>query len=88
MDIPPRSIIREDAFEDELRLLIADAEEADEFTAAAEWVLAHEPHAGTLADDGPPAVWVLPMQPADNEAIWLLYTFDESTVIFLGLRRI
>ena len=84
MDIPPRSIIREDAFEDELRLLIGDAEQADEYTAAAEDLLSREPEMGTPMGG---AVWVLPMQPVENEAIWLLYTFDESTVIFLGLRR-
>lgn len=57
MDIPPRLIIREDAFEDELRLLIGDAEQADEYTAAAEDLLSREPEMETPTGG---AVWVLP----------------------------
>ena len=85
MDIPPRSIIREEAFDDELRVLLPDEEEADEYTAAAEDLLSREPEMGVPTEVG---VWALPMQPVENEAVWLLYTFDESAVIFLGLRRI
>ena len=85
-DLPTRSIIREEAFEDELHVLIRDAELADEYTAAAVIVLATNPHAGVLAEAGPPEMWVLPMFPVDERAIWLLYSFDDTAVYFLGLR--
>lgn len=83
--LPWRTVIRSDAFEDELRLLIPDAEMADEYTAAAETVLASNPAAGMPFPDFP-EVWALPMAPVGDDAVWLLYSFDEEAVVFLGIR--
>lgn len=82
-DIPFREIIREPEFEEELRALIGDAEEADEFVAAAEYLLASEPESGTRESE---VVWVLPMSPIGHAAIWLFYTFDAQRVTFLSIR--
>lgn len=87
MDEPGRSIVREEAFEDELHVLIRDAQAADRFTEAAEWVLSANPHLGE-PDASAPEVWVLPMAPIDGLTIWLFYTFDDSTVTFLALRPV
>jgi hypothetical protein len=85
-DLPTRIVIREEAFEDELHVLIRDAESADEYTTAAEIVLASDPRAGSLLHEGPPEVWALPLFPVAGKAISLLYTFDDGVVYFLGLR--
>jgi len=85
-EFPLRSIIREEAFEDELHVLIRDAERADEYTAGAEYVLARDPRAGMMLQAGSPEIWSLPMAPVEGKTIWLLYSFDEEAVIFLGLR--
>jgi len=85
-DLPSRVIIRDHAFEDELRLLIPDAERADEYTAAAETILAQDPTVGLKRETDEEAVWVLPMSPINEKSIYLLYTFDAAEVILLGLR--
>ena len=77
-----RSIVREELFEDSLAALIGDAEEADEFTAAAEDLLSREPEIGTPSESG---VWTLPMAPIGESAVYLYYTFDEDTVLFLAI---
>ena len=87
-DLPSRTIIREEVFEDELRVLIPHPEMADEYTAAAESVLASEPEMGVPVDAGPPEVWALPMSPVEGKTIWLLYSFDKAAVVFLGLRAL
>ena len=48
----PRQVIRERSFERELRALIRDAREADDFVDAAEFVLARDPEAGLPLGDG------------------------------------
>jgi hypothetical protein len=80
--LPRRSIVREEEFEEQLRALIPNAEDADDFTMAAESILAEEPHAGLPASrDG--LTWYLPMQPVGGRRVSLFYAFDDLTVIFL-----
>jgi hypothetical protein len=60
MDIPPRIIIRESEFEEQLAKLIPYEPDADEFTMAAEDALSREPEIGMpISDDG--EIWILPM---------------------------
>jgi hypothetical protein len=84
MDLPPREIIREHEFKEQLAALIPDAESADMFTAAAEDLLARLPHSGTRASDVYP-IWTLPMAPVNNRGVTLYYTFDEATVTFIAI---
>lgn len=49
MDIPRRNIIREQEFEEQLIALLVNEEEADQFTEAAEILLATYPDAGLPA---------------------------------------
>jgi hypothetical protein len=83
-EIPPREIVREHEFEEQLRALIPDLEAADDFTAAAEFILAHHPDGGTpaVADQ---SVWYLPMMPVRGRRVSLFYTFDARAVHFLAL---
>lgn len=81
-----RSIVREHGFERELRSLIREALAADEFVEGAEFLLSGDPECGTVADEGPPEVWVMPMAPVGNRSVWLFYSFDETTVRFLSIR--
>ena len=84
MGLPQRNIVREIEFEEQLHALIVDAEEADEFTEAAETVLANDPRAGMPASrDG--SIWYLPMQPVRGRRVSLYYNFDESVVVFLAI---
>ena len=46
MASPRRSVVREEEFEEQLRALIPDAEEADDFTMAAESILSEDPEVG------------------------------------------
>lgn len=81
----PRQVIRERSFERELRLLIRDAREADDFVEAAEFILARDPQIGSRLDDD---IWFLPMAPIDKGQIALYYTFDDSTVTLLAISSI
>jgi hypothetical protein len=67
-DLPSRIVIREEAFEDELGVLIRDAEAADEYIAAAETVLALDPLAGVLFAPGPPEVWTMGLGPIEGRS--------------------
>ena len=80
-----REVVREEAFEDELHVLIGDSRAADEFVEAAEFVLARNPEAGLMAPDAEP-VWFMPMAPIEGRQIALYYVFDETTVYLLGIR--
>jgi hypothetical protein len=71
----PRQVIRERSFERELRTLIQDAREADDFVEAAEFVLARDPEIGSPLDDG---IWFLPMAPVGTAQVALYYTFDDA----------
>ena len=82
--MPLRSIVREHLFEEGLAKLIPDAEEADEFVMAAEYVLARGPGAG-MPVSATGTVWRLPMMPMRGEQISLYYTFDSETVKFLAI---
>lgn len=79
---PLRKVVREHLFEESLAALFADPIAADEYLAAAEWVLAHDPSIGFPVKEGSP-VWLLPMQPVKDQQISLYYTFDSSTVRLL-----
>ena len=82
-----RRVVREHRFERELRRLIADAIEADEFVEGAEWLLARDPFIGSQVEANSP-VWFLPMAPVGDVQVSLYYTFDESTVWLLSIARI
>lgn len=79
---PLRKVVREHLFEESLAALFADPVAADEYLAAAEWVLAYDPSIGfPVKEDS--AVWLLPMQPLKDRQISLYYAFDSSTVRLL-----
>lgn len=80
--MPRRSIVREGLFEDSLAALIGDAEQADEFVAGAEDLLSREPESGSPLAGG---VWALPMAPLKDAAVYLYYSFDECTVLFIAI---
>jgi hypothetical protein len=80
-----RRAIREHRFEDELRVLIRDAIQADEFVEGAEFLLVRNPEIGTqIAENSP--VWFLPMAPVSDRQIALFYTFDDATVWLLSIQ--
>jgi hypothetical protein len=54
----PRQVIRERSFERELRALLRDVREADDFVEGAEFILARDPDIGLPLGDG---IWFLPM---------------------------
>lgn len=81
----PRQVIRERSFERELRALIRDAREADEFVEGAEFVLARDPEAGSPLGDG---LWFMPMAPIGKAEPALYYTFDDSTVTLLSIATV
>jgi len=83
-DFPLRDIIHEPDSEEMLAALIPDLERADEFIAAAEEVLAHEPRDGVPATkDG--SVWYLPMSLLGGKSVALYYTFDDHSVTLLAI---
>jgi hypothetical protein len=82
---PLRNVVREHLFEESLAALIAEPVAADQYVAAAEWVLAYDPSIGFPVKEGTP-VWLLPMQPLKGRQISLYYTFDSSTVRLLLLQ--
>jgi len=83
-DLPPRGIIREHEFEEQLFALFGDVERADKFTAAAEDLLARLPESGVPCEPSG-AIWYLPMSPVGNYRVSLFYIFDEHSVVFLAI---
>ena len=81
----PRQVIRERSFERELRALIQDAREADDFVEGAEYVLARDPQIGSPLGEG---IWFLPMAPIGKAQPALYYTFDDSTVTLLAIASV
>jgi hypothetical protein len=81
----PRQVIRERSFERQLRALIADAREADDFVEGAEFILARDPKIGSLVDEG---IWFLPMAPIGRAQVALYYTFNDSTVTLLAITNL
>ena len=81
----PRQVIRQRSFERQLRELIEDAREADDFVEGAEFVLARDPEAGSPLDD---EIWFLPMAPIRGAQVALYYTFDDSTVRLLAIASV
>jgi hypothetical protein len=82
---PLRKVVREHLFEESLAALIADPVAADDYLAAAEWVLAFDPSIGFPVKEGS-SVWLLPMQPLKDRQMSLYYTFDSSTVRLLSIQ--
>jgi hypothetical protein len=80
-----RLVIREKQFERELRALISDPVEADEFVEAAEWVLVNVPETGVLFAVGSP-IWVLPMAPVAGKPVTLYYAFDDETLWLISIQ--
>ena len=78
----PGQVIRERSFERQLRVLIQDAREADDFVEGAEFLLARDPEIGVPLGEG---IWFLPMAPIGKAQPALYYTFDDSTVTFLAI---
>ena len=84
MDFPRRTVIREPEFEEQLRTLLDDVEEADDFTLSAELVLSYHPESGMSASvEG--SIWYLPMALVRGQRVSLFYCFDEHTVYFLSI---
>ena len=81
---PRREIVREHEFEEQLRALIADAKEAEEFTAGAEDLLSRKPWSGVPATRDE-SIWILPMAPMRDRRMTLYYPFNETTVVFLSI---
>jgi hypothetical protein len=81
----PRQVIRERSFERQLRGLIEEAREADDFVEAAEFVLARDPEIGSPLGDG---IWFLPMAPVGGGQVALYYAFDDSTVMLLAIASV
>ena len=72
MEVPRRSVIREQEFEEQLDALICNA--------AAEDILSEDPTLGALADEGPPEIWTLALPPVSNRAVSMFYTFNDEFV--------
>jgi hypothetical protein len=83
-DLPPRGIIREHEFEEQLFALFGEVERADKFTAAAEDLLARLPKSG-MPCEPTETIWYLPMSPVKNRRVSLYYSFDEKWVVFLAI---
>ena len=80
-----RGIVREPEFEEQLRALVADFEEADDFTLGAEFVLSENPESGLpVSREG--NIWYLPMGLIRGQRIPLFYTFDEHMVYLLWIQ--
>jgi hypothetical protein len=79
------TIVREHRFERELRALIRDAIRADEFVEGAEFVLARDPRKGVEVPRTP--IWYMPMALIGEYQITLYYTFNETTVWLLSIRK-
>lgn len=87
-ELPRRGIIHEHEFEEQLGRLIPNAEEADEFIAGAQTLLAGDPESGVLCEPGEPeegSTWYLTMSPVRNRRVSLFYTFDEKSVVFQAI---
>ena len=81
MDLPSRIVVKDSEFEEQLLALVGNMELADDFTAAAEELLAREPDCGIPASrDG--SVWMLPMSPIGSRRVSLYYSFDSVAVTF------
>lgn len=80
---PLRSVIREQEFDEQLERLIVNLEEADDFTFAAEVILAADPLAGVPTAD--PQIRALTMAPVRGLTPILYYTFDDRFVVFLSI---
>ena len=64
-DLPPREIVREHEFDEQLSRLLGDLESGDKFTAAAEDLLSRLPRSGMPVGEGE-LVWELSMAPVNN----------------------
>jgi len=62
--------------------LIADPVAADEYTHAAEAVLAHDAEIG-LQTDGD--IWTLALAPVGGKTVMVFYTFDARAVLLLAI---
>jgi hypothetical protein len=65
--------------------LIRDAVRADEFVEGAEFVLARDPRNGVEIPGT--QVWFMPMAPIGEDQTTLYYTFDETTIWLLSIRK-
>jgi hypothetical protein len=83
-DLPSREVIKEHEFEDQLSRLLVNLEDADDFIAGAEEMLARDPSGGMqVSPNG--KVWYLPMSPVRGRRVSLFYSFDEERVVFLWI---
>jgi hypothetical protein len=84
MDLPPRGIIYDHEFEEQLSALIFDPEIAEGFVSAAKEMLSHLPESGMPVSEGR-RIWYLPMSPVRGRRVSLFYDFDAETVTFLAI---
>jgi hypothetical protein len=75
-----RSIVRNSAFEKELRAIEPHIEKADEFLEGVEMVLARLPECGHRIGNSP--IWFIAGLTVD---LAIYYTFDEDRVVLLSI---
>ncbi len=81
---PRREVVKEHEFEEQLAALIRDAEAADDYTAAAEYLLARDPQSGVPASRDQ-SIWQLLLPPIGGQSVAVFYTFDEHAVTLLAI---
>ena len=82
--LPSRIVIREHEFDEQLLALTGDMEQADAFTAGAEYVLARDPLSG-MPVSRTRKIWMLPMSPIHGRRVSIYYSFDAESVTLLSI---
>lgn len=81
-----REVIEANRFAQELRRIVANVKQADDFVDGAKWVLSRDPLSGKRI--GKSKVWFLALQEIPNILpVVLYYTFDEDSVILLSIEE-
>ena len=85
----PRCIVREPRFEEELRNLQPDSQQADEMLRALEWALSRAPEDGCPADDAQ-IVYTRNLREFGSglPSFTVYYAFDDSRVWLLSIQHL
>lgn len=83
--MPPRTVIREHRFDEELRRIEPDARRADAFVEAAEWALSRDPEQGIPVRPSSPIRLLFQMELPDSPPLALYYRFDDQYVYLLSI---
>jgi hypothetical protein len=86
-DRPSRAIIYEPQYTAELERIEPDFFRADECLSGLLWVLIRDPTLGYQSTDDP-NVWFYPLHRDDFPGVVVYYTFDDTKLCFLSIRRI